>query len=441
MSSATSTNSTISGNSAATGGGIAGTPSASTLTVTNSTIAGNSASGSGGGISKSGTTVKLINTIVANNTGGDCSGAMTSQGHNLDSDNTCSLTQGTDLPNTDPLLGALQDNGGLTLTHALLSWSPAIDAGDDAAAPATDQRGVSRPQGSASDIGAFELAPPTTDMGISKTASPEPVAPDASLTYTLTVTNNGPATSTSTIVTDTLPFGVTFSTSTSAQGSCSGTAIITCNLGTLADGATTTVTIVVTVNSTTTGSFSNTASVSAFVTDSAASNNSSTATSTVKSADLAVSKVHSPTTVIVAATVTYTVTVTNNGPSDATGVTVTDTLPSGVTHVSTTPSQGSCSGTATVTCDLGNLSNGSAATVAIVVQVDSGTRGTLTNNVSVTGNEADPVGSNDSASSATNIIDLASIPGLSTWGMLVLAGLLVAVASWRINRRRPVGLH
>ena len=57
----------------------------------------------------------------------------------------------------DPKLGPLQDNGGPTRTHALLEGSPAIDAGDDEAAPASDQRAVSRPRGSSSDIGAFEF--------------------------------------------------------------------------------------------------------------------------------------------------------------------------------------------------------------------------------------------------------------------------------------------
>jgi hypothetical protein len=57
----------------------------------------------------------------------------------------------------DPKLGPLQDNGGATLTHALLPGSLAIDNADDGAAPSTDQRGVARPQGAASDIGAFEF--------------------------------------------------------------------------------------------------------------------------------------------------------------------------------------------------------------------------------------------------------------------------------------------
>ena len=62
-----------------------------------------------------------------------------------------------DISRTVPELGPRQGNGGPTFTHVLLLGSPAIDAGDDGAAPATDQRGTSRPQGAASDFGAFEL--------------------------------------------------------------------------------------------------------------------------------------------------------------------------------------------------------------------------------------------------------------------------------------------
>ena len=118
----------------------------------------------GGGMRLLGSgTLTLVNTIVANSlSGSDCSGAVTSLGHNLDSDNAWNLTDPDDLPGEDPLLGPLPDNGGPTETHALLPGSPAIDAGDDSAAPDTDQRGAPRPYGPASDIGAFELgaAPP-----------------------------------------------------------------------------------------------------------------------------------------------------------------------------------------------------------------------------------------------------------------------------------------
>ena len=64
-----------------------------------------------------------------------------------------------DQPNTDPLLGPLADNGGPTLTHALGVGSPAIDSADAGACPATDQRGVARPQGAGCDVGSFEYVP------------------------------------------------------------------------------------------------------------------------------------------------------------------------------------------------------------------------------------------------------------------------------------------
>ena len=81
---------------------------------------------------------------------------ITSQGHNIDSGVTCGFTASGDMSSTGPLLGPLADNGGPTRTRALLLGSPAIDTADNAVCPATDQRGVARPQLAACDIGAFE---------------------------------------------------------------------------------------------------------------------------------------------------------------------------------------------------------------------------------------------------------------------------------------------
>ena len=157
----TLTNSTVSGNTAISQSGVSqggGIFSNGTLTIINSTFSGNTAS-NGGGIASFGT-AQLVNTIIANSlSGGDCAvNFLTSLGHNVDTDNTCKLTDPNDLPDVDPLLGPLADNGGLTQTHALLAGSPAIDAVPVAdCTVTTDQRGVARPQGAACDIGAFEL--------------------------------------------------------------------------------------------------------------------------------------------------------------------------------------------------------------------------------------------------------------------------------------------
>ena len=96
-----------------------------------------------------------MNTIVADSTSGaDCvnPGTLFTNINNLIEDGSCSPAV-----TGDPLLLPLADNGGSTHTMALGDGSPAIDAGDDAACEATDQRGLSRPQGTHCDIGAYEL--------------------------------------------------------------------------------------------------------------------------------------------------------------------------------------------------------------------------------------------------------------------------------------------
>ena len=96
----------------------------------------------------------LLNILLAANT--PVNGGGLDLGHNLSSDASCGFTNPASLSNTDPRLGPLADNGGPTLTVALLPDSPAIDAADPALAPPYDQRGFPRPVGAAPDIGAFE---------------------------------------------------------------------------------------------------------------------------------------------------------------------------------------------------------------------------------------------------------------------------------------------
>jgi predicted outer membrane repeat protein len=165
----TLTTSTVSGNATrSTGGGLCCDGG---FTLTNSTVSGNTAAGGGGGLYNAFGTVTLTSSIVANNPdGGDCfivdtgGELIISHGYNLDSDRSCLPFAGTDQPGVDPLLGPLQDNGGPTLTHALLPGSPAIDAipwGTNGCGTThlADQCGQPRPQppGGACDIGAYEV--------------------------------------------------------------------------------------------------------------------------------------------------------------------------------------------------------------------------------------------------------------------------------------------
>lgn len=207
-------NTTISGNVALSGdgGGIEG--QGDTLLM-NVTVANNTAPvGMGGGINLNDGVIRTQNTIYANNTGGNCGGGppfMTSQGGNISSDATCttSLTLASDDNSTNPLLGPLANNGGPTLTHALLPGSPAIDAGVATGAPATDQRGVARPQGPAFDSGAYEAAAaaltPTTTTLIS---APNPSDSGENVTFTATVAGaGGPPTGTVTFFDGATPLG------------------------------------------------------------------------------------------------------------------------------------------------------------------------------------------------------------------------------------------
>jgi len=103
--------------------------------------------------------------------------------------------------------------------------------------------------------------------------------------------------------------------------------------------------------------------------------------------DLRVTQSDSPDPVRVGDNVTYTVTVTNQGPDGATNVVLTDQLPATATLVSATPSSGSCSGTATITCALGDLANGAGVTVVIVAATTA--KGTLNNDVRVVADETE----------------------------------------------------
>jgi uncharacterized repeat protein (TIGR01451 family) len=254
--------------------------------------------------------------------------------------------------------------------------------------------------GGSMDSFVTKIEVPSADLALAKADTPDPVLAGQNLTYTITVGNNGPLPATGVTVTDTMPGGVTFVSASASQGSCTGTSTVTCTLGNLATGASATVTV--TVRPTAAGPLSNTASVQGNEPDPDTANNTDTETTTVTpAADLAITKSDSPDPVKVRSTLTFALTATNNGPSPATGVVVTDTLPSGVTFQSAVASQGSCSGTGTVTCNLGALAVGARATVTITVTPPA--TGTLTNTARIQGNETDPTSANNTATVNTAV--------------------------------------
>ncbi|MET0503213.1 MAG: VCBS repeat-containing protein [Candidatus Binatia bacterium] len=176
-------NSTISGNTANTdAGGIWSFGTSPSVSVFNSTIANNrsdndlNGSGVGGGVNVLAGTFNFQNTVIANNFEGallrDCSGTLTSNGNTLMRVVNCTVNGATPIV-ANPLLGPLQNNGGPTATHALLTGSPAINAGNPSgcrdqfgALLQKDQRGLLRTVGARCDIGAFERSGFTANFDV-----------------------------------------------------------------------------------------------------------------------------------------------------------------------------------------------------------------------------------------------------------------------------------
>jgi uncharacterized repeat protein (TIGR01451 family) len=251
------------------------------------------------------------------------------------------------------------------------------------------------------------------DVLVLKADQPDPVVAGQNLTYALTVTNNGPSPATSVVLTDPLPSGVSYVSAVASQGTVSyASGTVSAALGTLASGASATVTLIVHVDAGTTGPLSNTATVQSAEVDPVTANNTATEPTNVSlQVDVAVAKADNPDPVVAGETLTYTITVTNNGPSNASGVTLTDPLPTGVTYSSGTAGQGTIAHSGgTVTANLGSLASGASTIVTVVVTVDPATRGTLTNTATVSASETETNAANNTATVTTTIephVDLA----------------------------------
>jgi uncharacterized repeat protein (TIGR01451 family) len=318
-----------------------------------------------------------------------------------------------------PLIGEIEPDPSQAV------GSPTIDMGENTApgAPSVDFEGDSRPMNGIIDIGMDEFvagALPQTDLSVTKTDSPDPVTGGGNVTYTITVSNNGPDTATGVTVTDTLDQTVSLVSAIFNQGSpctSSGTPIvIVCNLGDLEPGNSAPGTIVVTTPVVTVNSgIANSVTVTGNETDPDTANNTAQQGTTVlppagpAQADLAVSKIDTPDPVFSGGpALTYTITVDNNGPDTATGVTLSDTLPAGVSFQSATASVGQCDEMpdmgGTLSCGLGSLTSGSNATVTIVVLPEVvSDPATITNTATALATEEDPTPANNTAAEDTTV--------------------------------------
>ena len=289
-------------------------------------------------------------------------------------------------------------------------------------------------------LGAFALTsqaqidglPPEADLGVTKVGSPDPVNAGSDVTYTITVTNGGPANAVNTALNDTLPAGMTFGSLAAPAGwTCSTPApgaggLVNCTHPSLAPGIDQVFTLVGHVPPGTPAgtTFTNTAPVLTSTFDPNKENDSSSTSNTVAgpTADMGVSKEASADELLAGSNVTYTIQVANGGPSNAVNATLSDTLPGTMTFVSlAAPSGWTCSNPApgaggTVSCSNPSLPPGGGIVFTLVGHIPAGTpAGTqYTNTASVSSSTFDPTDKNNNSTVSTTVVNCLTDPVVTT---------------------------
>jgi large repetitive protein len=314
---------------------------------------------------------------------------------------------------TDTTDGSLSSSGSQVVPFA--SFTTGGGSGANFSAVGAIQLSISSATTSDGQVGPIQAIGPEVfsanfvnnveaDLSVVKSATPNPVNAGSQLTYTFSTSNNGPSGATGVTLSDTLPAGETYVSATSQGTVAYSNGTVTVQLGSMAAGAADTTTIVVAVSPSATGSLTNTVTVSGNQPDPNPSNNTSTVTTQVaQSVDLALVKTATPNPVTAGNQLTYTLTATNNGPSNATGVTIVDTLPAGTMYVSASGQGSPALSGQTLTLNVGNLASGASATSTVIVTVGSTVTGTITNTAVVSGNQADPNLANNTATVSTQV--------------------------------------
>jgi uncharacterized repeat protein (TIGR01451 family) len=246
---------------------------------------------------------------------------------------------------------------------------------------------------------ATTTALPTADVEVRKTVNNSTPLVGQTVTFTVTVQNHGPSDSTGIEVRDLLPSELTFVSATPSQGAYNPTTGLW-TVGAVAQSTSVTMTLTATVNAP--GTVTNLAVKTAQTEpDSRSGNDSGGATLTgAPSADIWVDKAIDRSTALVGENVTFTVTVTNRGPSAATNVAIDDALPAGLAMVSATPSQGTYNPTTGV-WTVGSMTATGQATLTMVATLTQA--GALVNQASVrSSDQHDPDGLNNTFAASVN---------------------------------------
>jgi uncharacterized repeat protein (TIGR01451 family) len=254
----------------------------------------------------------------------------------------------------------------------------------------------------------------SADLSVTKTDGVTTATPGGSVTYTITASNAGPSNATGATVADTFPASLTCTWTCAGAGGGTCTASGSGNLNdsvNLPSGGSVTYTASCTVSAAATGTLSNTATVTApaGVTDPTPGNNSATDSDTLgASADLSITKTDGVTTATAGGSVTYTITASNAGPSNATGATVADTFPASLTCTWTCAGAGGGTCTASGSGNLSdsvNLPSGGSVTYTASCTLSAAATGTLSNTATVTApaGVTDPTPGNNSATDSDTI--------------------------------------
>jgi len=312
---------------------------------------------------------------------------------------------------------------GATTTVTITAQAAVSAAGQTLANSATASTTTPDPDTSNNQAATtVDVATPSADLALSKTASAASIDVGGTLDFTLALHNNGPDPADAAMVTDTLPDGLTFVSA--SQGCTAAGSTVTCDAGVLTSDQTATFTISASATSAAGQTLTNSATGSSSTPDPDASNNAATAAVAVASPppppppppapqssgqpDLVASKSASSTTVDVGSDVTFLLGVANHGSADATGVTVTDDLAPGL-GITTLPNGCTAAGSR-VTCSVGTLPAGTSRSFPVTLRPTASLAGrTVTNIATTSGNETDPTPTDDAAQATITVSPLADL--------------------------------